>query len=204
MGIKERRQEEKEAIRRKIIEAASEIVVKEGYENLSIRKIAAKIEYSPGTIYQYFMDKGAIVALIVEEEYGKIIKRISKIPINMENPEQSLVEGLKVYIELMLESPAKFRAIVMNDIEDIQQKVNILDKGISKKRKSMESMCNLLAICIEKGIFREMDTELTAQLIWTSTYGLVSRFILEKDIPPEQRERLINHHFQILLHGLLK
>ena len=49
-----------------------------------------------------------------------------------------------------------------------------------------------------------MDIELTAQIIWTSTYGLISRLILEKNIPKKQKDRLIDHHFQILINGLLK
>lgn len=57
---------------------------------------------------------------------------------------------------------------------------------------------------IEKGKFRALDLELTAQIIWTSTFGLLSRLLLEKDLPPDQKEALINHHFEIILSGLLK
>jgi AcrR family transcriptional regulator len=204
MGTTERRQLEREIIKRKILEAASDILAKEGYENLSIRKIAKRIEYSPGIIYHYFKDKDEIVTLIVEEGYGKILKTISKIPVDIENPDKSIVNGLKAYIELMLEAPEQFRAIVMNNIEGIQDKVNILDEGISRERKSIESMCKLVSLGIEKGIFREMDIELTAQIIWTSTYGLLSRLILEKNISKNQKDRLIDHHLQILINGLLK
>ncbi len=53
MGTKERRTREKEELRRQIIAAARELFVNEGYENVSMRKIADKIEYSPTTIYLY-------------------------------------------------------------------------------------------------------------------------------------------------------
>ena len=56
MGIKERRAREKEQLRRQILSAARELFVNEGYENVSMRKIANKIEYSPTTIYLYFKD----------------------------------------------------------------------------------------------------------------------------------------------------
>ena len=204
MGITERRQVEKEVIRKKIIDAASEILVKEGYENLSIRKIASKIEYYPGIIYHYFKDKAEIITFVVEEGYERILKNISKVPVDIENPDKAIVNGLRSYMELMLETPQQFRAILMNDIEGIQEKVNILERGISKKRKSVEALCKLVALGIEKGKFREVDVELTAQILWTSTYGLIFRLILEKGITEEQKERLINHHFEILINGLLK
>lgn len=204
MGILERKQMEKEAIRKKILDAASEIVVEEGYDKLSIRKIANKIEYSPGIIYHYFKDKGEIIAFIVEEEYGRILKTLSDIPLNEENPEKTIEQTFRAYIELMLETPEKFRTILMNDIEAVQEKVNILGRGISKERKSLQGLCSMIECGIEKGRFREMDVELTAQIIWTSTHGLISRLIIERNIPKDQKERLINHHFEILINGLMK
>ncbi len=204
MGITERRQLEKELIRKKIIDATNDILVEEGYENLSIRKIASRIEYSPGIIYHYFKDKAEIVAFVVEEGYGNIIKNISELPVDTENPDKAIVNGLRSYIELMLETPQQFRAILMNDIEAIQEKVNMLQEGVSKERKSIQGLSTLVELGIEKNKFRKMDIELTAQILWTSTHGLLSRLVLEKNITKQQKERLINHHFEILINGLLK
>lgn len=204
MGITERKQMEKEIIRKKIIDAASEILVSEGYEKLSIRKIASKIEYSPGIIYHYFSDKGEIIAFIVQQEYERILKCISEIQVDVENPEKSMELSLRAYINLILEAPEKFRAILMNDIEVVQEKVNMLYSGISKERKSIQEICKLIELGIEKGRFRDLDVELTAQIIWTATHGIISRLIIEKNISQEQKERLINHHFDIIIGGLLK
>lgn len=204
MGIVERRQMEKEIMRKKIIDAASEILAKEGYESLSIRKIAKMIEYSPSIIYHYFKDKTEIVASVVEDGYGRILKSLSEAPVDIENPEKSIEKGLRIYIELMLEAPQQFRAVVMNDIDAVQEKVNMLEEGVSKERKSIQGLCKLVELGIEKEKFRKMDIELTAQILWTSTHGLLSRLILEKNISQRQKERLINHHFEILINGLMK
>lgn len=51
MGTKERRAREKEQLWQQILSAARELFVNEGYENVPMRKIAHKIEYSPTTIY---------------------------------------------------------------------------------------------------------------------------------------------------------
>ena len=47
MGIKERQERDREAVRRAILDAARDLFVTEGYPNVSIRKIAERIEYSP-------------------------------------------------------------------------------------------------------------------------------------------------------------
>jgi AcrR family transcriptional regulator len=204
MGITERRQSEIEILKRKIIDAAGDILAKDGYESLSIRKIANKIEYSPGIIYHYFKDKSEIITCIVEEKYENILKILREVPIDEKNPDKSIVEGLEAYIELMLSSPEEFKVILTNDIDAVREKVNILECGISKKRQSIASLSNLIALGIKNGKFREMDTELTAQILWTATHGLLSRLILEKNIEQEQKQRLIKHHFDILIKGILK
>ena len=202
MSISERRENEKEAIKNKIIDAAKEILVEEGFEKLSIRKIANKIEYSPGIIYHYFKDKGEIISVIVGEGYKRILETISKVPLDRENPEKTLEEGLRLYIDLMLKSPEEFKIILMSDIDEVKDKVNILDRGISKERKSLQGLCNLVNLGMETGKFKPMDVELTAQILWTATHGLISRLILEEKISKEQKERIINHHFEILINGI--
>ncbi len=204
MGITERREAEKEVVRNKILDAAGKILARDGYESLSIRKIANEIEYSPGIIYHYFKDKAEIVAMVVEVGYGKILKKQGEIPVDLENPHKSIENSMRGYIQLMMEAPVQFKAVLLNDTVGIAHKVNMLDEGISKERKSIQALCRIVALGMEKGKLREMDVELTAQIIWTSTHGLLSRLILEKNIPELQKERLIDHHFKILLNGLLK
>ncbi len=203
MGSNERKERGKEELKRKILDAATEIIVKEGYENLSIRKIAQTIEYSPGNIYHYFKNKAEIISFIVDEGYKKILQSQSRMKIDLINPEKSLVESLKDYINLQMDQPNSFRAILLNDIEGTGEKIGVLEEGISKKRKTFEVMIQVLDLCVQKGIFRPVPLELTAQIIWCATHGLITRLILEKNIPDGQKENLINRHFDVLLKGLM-
>ena len=67
MGIKERQERDREAVRRSILDAARELFVNEGYHNVSIRKIAERIEYSPAALYGYFPSKDDIFFALAEE-----------------------------------------------------------------------------------------------------------------------------------------
>ena len=69
MGIKERQERDREAVRRSILDAARDLFVTEGYENVSIRKIAERIEYSPAAIYSYFPSKDDIFFALAEEGF---------------------------------------------------------------------------------------------------------------------------------------
>jgi AcrR family transcriptional regulator len=69
MGIKERQERDREAISRAILDAARELFVTEGYQHVSIRKIAERIEYSPAAIYGYFPSKDDIFFALAEEGF---------------------------------------------------------------------------------------------------------------------------------------
>src|SRR4051794_35933768 len=69
MGIKERHDRDREAVRRAILDAARELFVAEGFQNASIRKIAERIEYSPAAIYSYFPGKDEIFFALAEEGF---------------------------------------------------------------------------------------------------------------------------------------
>ena len=69
MGIKERQERDRESVQRAILDAARELFVREGYENVSIRKIAERIEYSPAAIYGYFPSKDDIFFALAEEGF---------------------------------------------------------------------------------------------------------------------------------------
>jgi AcrR family transcriptional regulator len=69
MGIKERHERDREAVRRAILDAARELFVTEGFRHVSIRKIAERIEYSPAAIYGYFPSKDDIFFALAEEGF---------------------------------------------------------------------------------------------------------------------------------------
>src|SRR5579872_4205608 len=69
MGTKERHERDRQAVRRAILDAARDLFVAEGFQNVSIRKIAEKIEYSPAALYGYFPSKDDIFYALAEEGF---------------------------------------------------------------------------------------------------------------------------------------
>ena len=73
MGIPERRERARGELRARILAVAEELFVREGYENVSMRRIAARIEYSPTTIYHHFKDKAELFACLLEGYHGQLL-----------------------------------------------------------------------------------------------------------------------------------
>lgn len=64
MGVKERRERQKQATRESILTAAREIARAEGWPAVTIRRIADAIEYTAPVIYEYFASKDAILVAL--------------------------------------------------------------------------------------------------------------------------------------------
>lgn len=74
MGSKERILRQKEETRSNIIKAARQIVKEEGWQGLSMRKIADRIEYTAPIIYEYFANKEAILQELTSKGFLLLAK----------------------------------------------------------------------------------------------------------------------------------
>jgi AcrR family transcriptional regulator len=91
VGVKERQGREREAVARAILDAARDLFVAEGYQNVSIRKIADRIEYSAAAIYSYFPSKDDIFFALAEEGFRILADRLHEVP----GPDEDLVAAVR-------------------------------------------------------------------------------------------------------------
>ncbi|MDI3540876.1 MAG: hypothetical protein PWP66_414 [Thermosediminibacterales bacterium] len=196
-----RRQEE---IRNIILDVARNIISREGIKGLSIRKITNAIDYSPGIIYHYFKDKNEIIESIVREGYERILALIRSVKRNEKEPEKEIKEAFTNYIKAALASHEEYKAFMLNGDTSVLNTTGILKKGISKKSRTLQLLCDNIQRGINQGRYAPCDPELTAQIIWTSTFGLIIKLIIEKDISQEQVNRLIDQHFNVLFNGIIR
>lgn len=199
---KERQVLKQEEIKKLILSTAQKIVAKDGISGLSIRKITNIIDYSPAIIYHYFKDKDEIINKLMEENYQKIIRALTSIFSKDAEPEQKLKETARKYIELALQMPDEYMNIMLSSSPNILEHTSVLLSGASVKRQAIGVLCKIVKDYYKDITISDDEIELTAQLIWTSTFGLIIRLIIEK-VSEEQRDKLINHHIKVIINGLL-
>jgi len=90
MGIAERRIRQKEEVKANILSTAWQIVKEDGWEAISIRKIAEAIEYSVPVIYDHFQNKEAILWEFAKEGFRLLSKKIQQAKEKTDNPEDQL------------------------------------------------------------------------------------------------------------------
>jgi len=108
MGIKARQDRERLAVRQAIFEAARDLFVAEGYRNVSIRKIAERIEYSPAAIYSYFPSKDDIFYVLAEEGFRRLDEKVRR-ALGHEDPIQEVRACWWAYYEFSKEQREFFQ-----------------------------------------------------------------------------------------------
>jgi len=78
MNTKERREQKKAELKLTISSAARSIVQTDGWEALTIRKVAEAIGYTAPTIYEFFEDKNALLYEVMEIGFGEWLEEIQK------------------------------------------------------------------------------------------------------------------------------
>src|SRR5436190_15434446 len=114
MGIKERQERDREAVRRAILDAARELFVTEGFHNVPIRKIAERIEYSPAAIYSYFPAKDDIFFALAAEGFRVLADGVSAAVAGVADPLERLRGGLWAFYRFSKSNPEYFALMFLD------------------------------------------------------------------------------------------
>src|SRR4026209_2531901 len=114
MGIKDRHVRDRETVRRAILDAARELFVAEGFNNVSIRKIAERIEYSAAAIYSYFPSKDDIFFALAEEGFRLLADCVIAAVKTEPDPLGRLRRGLWAFYEFSKTSPEYFELMFVD------------------------------------------------------------------------------------------
>jgi len=186
----------------RILAAATAILVSEGYEAISMRRVAAAVGLSQAAIYRHYKDKADLVDRIVSSGYQALLARIEAAYDLGGRPSDLVKRCIAEYLGFALDNADVFKAVLLRDAGPARKRVEGLTPGVSRTRRSF----GLLAEVIERGMadheFAVADPELTAQAVWAAMFGLAARAVLEPEVPEARRAALIERHSEIIVRGL--
>jgi AcrR family transcriptional regulator len=179
MGIAERREREKEALRTRIVEAARDIISEQGLDALSMRFIAERIEYSPATIYLYFKDKSELLGEVIHAGFellgGYVDEELASVGAGANPAEQHRALG-RAYARFGLENTAYFR--VMFELPTVPQAHHLeLCPAECSKAPRKNLLVDTVQRAIDAGLYRMRDAETGALIAWGVLHGITSLYL---------------------------
>ena len=171
MGIVERREREREEVRRKILDAARDLFATQGYANVTMRKIAEAIEYSPTAIYGHFEDKDDLVEALCNEDFARLLAIFD----SQEAPPDPL-DRIRMlghgYALFARQNPNHYRFMFMTP-NKCQRPLQPSDPG----QLSFQRLLAAVEAARAKGLLRPVDPMLVSQVLWASLHGAVSLLV---------------------------
>lgn len=176
MGINERREREREEVKAKILDAARDLFARDGYEAVTMRKIAEAIEYSPTAIYLHFKDKESLVRELCLADFDSLARAFQKIAREPDPLERLRKVGL-AYADFALEHPNHYRLMFMTPHPGHGKD----EEALACRRGNPEAdayafLVGTVAEAIETGRLRPelKDPHAVAQAAWAGVHGVIS------------------------------
>jgi AcrR family transcriptional regulator len=182
LGRGERRQHVHEETRRAILDAALELFVADGYAQISIRNVAAKVEYSPGAIYSYFPSKDAIFFALAEEGFRLLdAGRFSSIA-SGGDPLEEVRDTIWGFYQFSKEQPQYFALVFLDrhvprigrEYEQFAFMTDLKNRVLARVQR-----------CIDEGVFPPtVHADVALRLLWAPVIGITT-FQLSHRLPPD-------------------
>ncbi|MDQ0381220.1 TetR/AcrR family transcriptional regulator [Amycolatopsis thermophila] len=111
MSVKERRARERAQRHRLIIAAARELAETEGWEAVTTRRLAERVEYSQPVLYSHFSGKDAIVRAVAIDGFGELTGHLRRARLAAPEPARALRAVCRAYLEFATDRPALYQAM---------------------------------------------------------------------------------------------
>jgi AcrR family transcriptional regulator len=183
MGTKERREREKADTRQRILDAARDMFVRDGFEATTMRALADRIEYTPTAIYHHFPSKEALLFELCATDFRTLAHVFQKIG-RVEDPIERLDKIGEAYVDFGLRYPAHYRFMFMAARPAVEPEESGLHKG-DPGEDAYAFLRDTVTEVIVSGRFKPeySDVEEVAQMLWSAMHGVVSIQIAKQNDP---------------------
>lgn len=165
MGIKQRRERERQATQQAILQAALEIASEDGWEAVTIRRLAERIEYSPSAIYKYFEGKEAILLALLRQGFQQQLADLEHISAQKQGPSARLLQIATAYWDFAWHHPTLYQ--LMFDLQGTIREVEEAKAVFLAVRMAIEEWSQTQGA-------RIADLDGAVDILWATMHGLVA------------------------------
>jgi AcrR family transcriptional regulator len=178
-AIKERRERERAQRHQLIITAARELAEAEGWEALTTRRLAERVEYSQPVLYSHFSGKDAIVRAVAIDGFGELAAHLRRARLANPEPRQALHAVCRAYLEFATERPALYQAMFVMPTD--------VKFAHAETPPPLRAAFDEFVSCLRPDNARR---ELFAEVIWSALHGIATLSDSGRIPPDSQEERL--------------
>lgn len=201
MSIEERRQAQQDQQRAQILEESWKIVVSEGWNALSIRRIADAIKYSVPVVYRHFSSKDDLVLVFTKQGYGLLERQLLSASRQSTDAREKLRGIARAYAKFAYEHSRFYQLMFglgmptceqLQDVEEMKRVGNIITGGVSDVIESKQ---------IGKS-FPPEDLHLKGRTFWSLLHGLMAMNVVSEIGCTAENKRLLDDAIEGFIHSV--
>lgn len=175
MGVKERRERERQATRQGILTGARHIARVDGWPALTIRKVGEYIEYSPSMVYEYFSSKEDILLELFREGFRQLADRFQQAYSSTDDPEERLFRIAEAYLAFARANP---------DLYQVMHSIGGVAIHAEAQSRTVQEVTGIVQRALEEwaaatGVTLADPAEAT-ELMWCTVHGIVSAMLIDR------------------------
>jgi AcrR family transcriptional regulator len=203
MGTRERQERERVKVRQAILDAARDLFVKQGFEHVSIRKIAERIEYSPAAVYTYFPSKDEIFFALAEEGFrllcGDFLAEPQVLPAGVD-PMEKVRFICRHFFNFSVEYPEHFALMFLDrTVPRLTEHYQLFPMLVEMKRR----FAAVIQIAIERGEFPAgTNPHSVSRVLMTTVLGVATARLCNRMGGRDGGEALVHDMIEIAIAGV--
>ena len=203
-ATRERREQEKQELSHTILQAAAELFLEQGYEHFSLRQVAERIGYAPGTIYLYFKDKDEVLSRLASDGFARFKQDLATAAQSEREPLARLRALGRAYITFGMQHPAAYQLMFVQRPEFLiaAQQKDVQCEPQAEEDEAFRLLEEEVTQAMRAGVIRQGDIYGTCDALWSMVHGIVTLAIRFPDFGQERLDSATNVVLELLVNGL--
>ena len=195
---KQAREQGRELLRRNVIETASLLLMQEGPDALTVRRIAQELDCSTKILYTIFHGKDDVANALYIEGSERLQQTFARVPF-MENPAEYLSAMGLAYWNFVLENPGFYAVMFSGAIPNFHPH----DSSIHKTKEAFETFDKALLQYMDQGLLAKDKVEIIVKTLWAPVHGVANLQLLGYFTTLEEAEDVFNRTRNAIVSSLL-
>lgn len=182
MSVQERKERERAGRERLIVATARELAEQQGWDAVTTRRLAERIEYSQPVLYSHFRGKREIIGAVALEGAAELAAAVRARSAAADGPRERVYALARAYLDFAARNPAVYDAIFQ------------LDGGLPYAQEDtpepLKDAFAALLECLGEVAGDGVDPGLFTEVFWASLHG-VATLTRSGRLPPEYTEQRV-------------
>ena len=167
-AFEQRRSEQRALVRRAVLDATEALLLEEGEERFSIRRLVERCGYTAPTIYHHFGDKTGLIDALLDERFERLARQLKRVP-RGDDPLAYLRALILAFVRFSLRNPTHHRLLFATRAQQ-----HAPPRSALEVQETIEQAWTELW---EQGRLQTGDAAAAGQAMFCLAYGLASRRI---------------------------